>query len=93
MPEICVCVSIRSEAIFDKEAAESIHEQIGKVSVKKIESCYSRAVCYIWARMQICIYRLVSLCNRIQDPKLNGGALELLFSAAIPILMNILDID
>ena len=76
------------EAIFDKEA-EVYMKMLATLLSKKWKSCYSRAVCYIRARMQICIHRSVSLCIRGSRTKWRGAGI--IDSAAIP--MNILDLD
>ena len=57
-PTIATC-----EAIFDKEA-EVYMKRLVTILSKKWQSNYSRVVCYIRARMQICIHRSVSLCIR-----------------------------
>ena len=82
-PIIATC-----EAIFDKEA-EVYMKRLATLLSKKWKSCYSRAVCYIRARMQICIHRSVSLCIRGSRTKWRGAGI--IDSAAIP--MNILDLD
>ena len=82
-PIIATC-----EAIFDKEA-EVYMKRLATLLSKKWKSNYSRAVCYIRARMQICIHRSVSLCLRGSRTKWRG--VGIVDSAAIP--LNILELD
>ena len=76
------------EAIFDKEAEVYMKRRVTILS-KKWQSNYSRALCYIRARMQICIHRSVSLCIRCSRIKWRG--VGIVDSAAIP--LNILELE
>jgi len=81
-------ITATCEAIFDKEA-EVYMKRLATLLSKKWKSNYSRAVCYIRARMQICIHRSVSLCIRGSRTKWRG--VGIIDSAAIP--LNILELD
>ena len=70
------------EAIFDTEA-EVYFKRLATILSKKWDSSYSQALCYIRARMQICIMRSVSLCLRGSRTKWRGAGI--IDDAAIPI--------
>jgi len=76
------------EAIFDSEA-EVYFKRLATILSKKWRSNYSKALCYIRARMQICIIRSVSLCLRGSRTKWRGAGF--VDHASIP--LNILDLD
>ena len=76
------------EAIFDNEA-EVYFKRLATILSKKWSSNYSKALCYIRARMQVCIIRSVSLCLRGSRTKWRGAGF--VDNASIP--LNILDLD
>ena len=76
------------EAIFDNKA-EVYLKRLATILSKKWDSCYSRVLCYVRARMQICIIRSVSLCLRGSRTKWKGAGF--VDHASIPI--NVLELD
>ena len=70
------------EAIFESEA-EVYFKRLATILSKKWKSSYSHALCYIRARMQICIMRSVSLCIRGSRTKWRGAGIT--DHAAIPL--------
>ena len=75
LPAILALTGIQSQPIAgfltDYGTAKTIGQQSGiflymkrlaTILSQKWKPCYSRAVCHIRARMQMCIHRLVSLC-------------------------------
>ena len=77
-----------AEAIFDKEA-EIYMKRLATILSKKCNYSYSQTLCYIRARMQICILRSVSLCLRGSRTKWKGAGIT--DSASIP--LNILEVN
>ena len=77
-----------AEAIFDKEA-KIYMKRLPTVLSKKWNSSCPQALCYIRARMQICILRSVSLCLRGSRTKWKGAGIT--DSASIP--LHIQEVD
>ena len=76
------------KAIFDNEA-EVYFKRLATILSKKWSSNYSKALCYIRARVQVCIITSVSLCLRGSRTKWRGAGF--VDNASIP--LNILDLD
>ena len=75
------------EAIFESEA-EVYFKRLATILSKKWKSSYSHALCYIRARMQICIMRSVILymCIRGSRTKWSGAQAGITHHAAIPLI-------